>query len=133
MYYHIKQEFNPNIIETLNRLSCNIQEEDSYIEKNVVRVFEQLKIKEQKERIVLNLKEFNKQDIVIRKRLILYAINKTVGNVQNVEKVNIDDVIKLCSNNIGNKYLMPNKNIKIMVNKNQIFFEHKYNVKKVCQ
>ena len=32
---------------------------------------------------------------------------------------------KLIEKNIGNKYLMPNKNIKILVNKNQIFFEGK--------
>ena len=72
------------------------------------------------------MKEFNVQESVIKKRLILYSINKTIGNVQNIEKVNIDDIIKLCDKNIGNKYLMPNKNIKISVNKNQIFFESKF-------
>ena len=73
----------------------------------------------------LNLKEFNSENIVIKKRLIIYSINKTIGNIQNIEKVNIDDIIKLCEKNIGNKYLMPNKNIKVLVNKNQIFFEAK--------
>ena len=75
---------------------------------------------------MLNLKEFNQKDLVIKKRLIIYTINKTIGNVQNIEKVNIDDIIKLCEKNIGNKYLMPNKNIKVLVNKNQIFFEAKF-------
>ena len=37
--------------------------------------------------------------------------------------VNIEDIIKLCKNNIGNKYLMPNKNVKISVNKGKVFFE----------
>ena len=39
-------------------------------------MFEKLKIKEEKGQLVLKLKEFNKQDTVIKKRLILYAINK---------------------------------------------------------
>ena len=122
---YIKNEFNPNIINTMDRLSSIIEEENRYLEKITIDVFEKLKIKEEKGHLVLKLKEFNKQDIVIKKRLILYAINKTIGNVQNIEKVNINDIIKLCEKNIGNKYLMPNKNIKILVNKNQIFFEGK--------
>ena len=39
-----------------------------------------------------------------------------------IEKVNIDDIIKLCKNNIGNKYLMPIKEIKVYVKKGKIFF-----------
>ena len=122
---YIKNEFNPNIINTMDRLSLVIEEEDKYLEKVTIDIFKQLKIKEEKGYLVLNLKEFNNQETVIKKRLILYSINRTIGNAQNIEKVNIDDIIKLCEKNIGNKYLMPNKNIKILVNKNQIFFEAK--------
>ena len=122
---YIKKEFNPNIINTMDRLSLVIEEEDKYLEKVTTDIFDKLKIKEEKGLLVLNLKGFNNQETVIKKRLILYSINKTIGNAQNIEKVNIDDIIKLCEKNIGNKYLMPNKNIKILVNKNQIFFEAK--------
>ncbi len=122
---YIKEEFNPNIINTMDRLSLVIEEEDKYLEKVTINTFKKLKIKEEKGYLVLNLKEFNNQEAVIKKRLILYSINRTIGNVQNIEKVNIDDIIKLCEKNVGNKYLMPNKNIKILVNKNQIFFEAK--------
>ena len=39
-----------------------------------------------------------------------------------IEKVNIDDIIKLCNNNIGNKYLKPIKNLKILIKNRKIFF-----------
>ena len=120
---YIMQEFNPNIIETIDRLSIVISEEDDYLNNEIMDIYNKIKIKEEIGYIVLNLKEFNKKDKVIKKRLILYTINKTIGNVQNIDMINIDDIIKLCENNIGNKYLTPNKNIKILVNKNQIFFE----------
>ena len=90
-----------------------------------ISIHNPIKIREEKGKIVLNLKEFNKQNIVIKKRIIIYAIEKAVGNVQNIEKVNIDDIIKLCEKNIGNKYIMPNKKTKILVNKGQIIFELK--------
>lgn len=122
---YIKEEFNPNIIQTIDRLSEVIDEEDRFLKNITEDVYCKIKIIEKNGYIVLNLKEFNTQDEVIKKRLILYTINKAVGNVQNIEKVNLDDIIKLCSNNIGNKYLTPNKNIKIMVNKGKIIFEHK--------
>ena len=58
-----------------------------------------------------------------KKRIILYTIQQTLGNTQNIEMINLQDIIKLCSNNIGNKYLTPNKNIKIAVGKGQVIFE----------
>ena len=120
---YIKNEFNPNFINTLDRLSNVITEEDKYMKKRTIEVYNKIKIQEKEGYIVLDLKEFNKQEEVIRKRLIIYTIAQTIGSAQNIEKVNIEDIIKLCSNNIGNKYLTPNKNIKISVGKGQVVFE----------
>ena len=72
--------------------------------------------------IVLDLKKFNLEEKVIKSRLLLYTITKLMGNTQGVYKIHIEDVIKLCKNNIGNKFLTPNKNIKILVKNHKIFF-----------
>lgn len=119
---YIKQEFNPNIIETLNRLSEVISETENYLQIQTEKIYQKLVIEENKNTIILDLKKFNAENVLIQKRILMYTINKVLGNVQDVEKVNIEDVVKLCNNNIGNKYLMPNKNIKILVNKGKIFF-----------
>lgn len=120
---YIKEQFNPNIIETMNRLSEVIIETDNYLKEETIKNYNQIKIEEKQKSIILNLKEFNAKEILIRKKILIYTISKVLGNVQNIEKVNIDDLIKMCQNNIGNKYLMPNKNIKVSVNKGKIFFE----------
>ena len=44
---YIKNEFNPNIINTMDRLSSIIEEENRYLEKITIDVFEKLKIKEE--------------------------------------------------------------------------------------
>ncbi len=128
---YIKKEFNPNIIDTLDRLSKIVSEEEEYIEKQVENIFEDILIEEirnkihDKERIteiVLNLKLFNQQEKVIKSRLVLYTIIRIFGNAQGIEKVHIEDIIKLCGNNIGNKYLTPNKKIKILVKNHKIYF-----------
>lgn len=116
---YLKQEFNPNIIETIDRLSEVMNETEEYLQNQTEKIYNEIKIEEN----VLDLKKFNIQDTLIKKRIIIYVIAKVLGNTQNIEKVNIDDIIKLCTNNIGNKYLTPNKNIKVLVNKGKIFFE----------
>ena len=142
----IEREFNPNIVEGLNRLSTIVTNEEAYFHKIVENTFKELQITEnnfeekqknafkpneieaiekglrEKNIIILDLKKFNLLDEVIKSRLILYTINKLLGTMQGIEKIHIEDIIRLCGNNIGNKYLMPNKKIKVFVKKGKIFW-----------
>jgi hypothetical protein len=70
--------------------------------------------------IILNLKEFNKLPIVIQKKVLLISIQKIFGSTKGIEKIHLEDMIKLCNRNIGNKYLTPNKNLKIVIKNKQI-------------
>ncbi len=119
---YVKNEFNPNIIETLNRLSELVIEEESYIEKQVESIYKKLLIEEHEKEIVLNLKEFNKQEKVIKSKIILYTITRLFGTTKEILKIHIEDIIKLCENNIGNKYLTPNKKTKILIKNHRIYF-----------
>lgn len=118
----MQKEFNPNIIKAINKLSEISREEQNYLEKVVNNIYNKALIEEKKKEIVLDLKIFNSQELVIKRRLILYTINKLVGTQKNIEKIHIDDIIKLCERNIGNKYLLPNKFTKIFLKKGKIFF-----------
>lgn len=125
----IEKEFNPNIINSLNRMSQIVKEENEYLQKQVEKKYNEIlieeylgnKLFENKNMILLDLKKFNNEDIVIKNRLVLYTINRLLGTSQNIEMIHISDIIKLCKNNIGNKYLVPNKKIKVLVNKGKIF------------
>ena len=161
---YIQKEFNPNIIEGINRLSNIAEEEERFLNSLVEEEYKRIVIVEKNNntkpnntnyivqkskkqnanniiekiekdvittntekteeeiRAILNLKEFNKLDNVIKSRLILYTISKLYGGAVGIEKIHIDDIIKLCKNNIGNKYLTPRKGIKIYVKKGKIFF-----------
>lgn len=120
----IKEQFNPNIIGAVNKLSKITEEEQNYLDKIVNNIYDDLIIEntQNKNEIILDLKKFNKQDIVIKRKIILYTIKKVYGNAQNIEKIHIDDIIKLCERNIGNKYLTPHKNIKVYIKNKKIFF-----------
>ena len=146
---YINKEFNPNIVKTINRLSEVATEENEYLNKITQETFNEICVgaghvcaqqnkNEEKfsandvgatigrpnfEGITLNLKKFNNLELVIKRRVILYTINKLLGTTAGIEKINIDDIIKLCGNNIGNKFLMPIKNLRILVKKGKIFFQ----------
>ena len=119
---YIKKEFNPNIIETLDRLSEVATDESNYIDRQVQNTYNKLLLEKTGKQIILKWKEFNSQEKIIKSRLILYTVKELMGSTEGIEKIHIESIIKLCDNNIGNKYLTPNKKIKILVNDKKIFF-----------
>lgn len=119
---YIKKEFNPNIIQTLSRLSEVAKDESNYVDLQTQKTYNKLLIEKTDEQIVLNLKKFNQEENVIQKRLVLKSIKDLNGSTDRIEKIHIEDIVKLCNNNVGNKYLTPNKNLKVLVKDKKIFF-----------
>lgn len=120
---YIEKNINSNIIVNINRMSEIVSMEEEFIQKQVDKAYQECVIEESFEKVVCNLKNFNKLDTVIKKRVIKKCIIKSLGNATNIEKVHIDDILKLCENNVGRKYLMPNKYIRITVNKGKVYYE----------
>ena len=123
---YLKEEFNPNIVEALTRLSKIAIEEQDFINMEVEKYYNEIVINEQENSIKIEGKKFSKLHIAIKKRIILYIINKLFGNTKQIEKKHIEDIIKLIDNNIGNKYLTPNKNLKISIRKGIVVFNKTY-------
>lgn len=128
---YIKKELNPNIIDTLDRLSKIAKDDLEFLDTETEKAYnlavleENIDVynKEKKATIILDLKKFNKENKAIQKRIILYSINKIFGSTRGIERIHVEDMIKLCNNNIGNKYLTPNKKTKIVIKNKKIYIE----------
>ena len=131
---YIKNELNPNIIDTIMRLSDIVKDDINYLSLQTKNAYENMHLKENfsKENVyndekeaksILDLKKFNSENKAIQKRVILYAINELFGTTKGIEKIHIEDIIKLCNNNIGNKFLTPNKKTKIVIKNKKIYIE----------
>ena len=128
---YIKKEFNPNIVDTLTRLSLIVKDDIDYLDNETEKAYTSICIEElivpsdtvQNIRIILDLKKFNDLNKAIQKRVILYSINKLFGSTMGIERIHVEDMIKLCNNSIGNKYLTPNKNTKIVIKNKKIILE----------
>lgn len=150
----IQKEFNPNILEGINRLSNLAADQERFIDNIVQKKYKEILIEEKNiglkneekgnnsyekidkksnnfnldnyngsndKLVILDLKKFNMLDEVVRSRVILHAIARVYGKTSGIEKVHVDDILRLCSNNIGNKFLMPKKGLYVKVNKGKIF------------
>ena len=112
----------PYIVEGINRLSSLSKQENDYLEKETQKAYISIVEEITNTSISLDLKKFNSLEKVIKSRVVLYTINELFKTKNGIEKKHIEDIIKLCSNNIGNKYLIPNKKMKILVKNKKIFF-----------
>ena len=120
---YVKKEFNPNIVETLTRLSQIVTEEQNFINLEVEKAYKKILLSEESENIKISGKKFVEIHTAIQKRTILYIINRLFGNTKQIEKKHIEDIIKLINKNIGNKYLTPNKNLKVSIKKGIVEFK----------
>lgn len=110
---YIQKEFNPNIVEGLERLSSLAKEQEDYLNCQTRMIYEKICISEKENEIILHLKQLNQLEEFVQKRVVLYAIERLFGTTKGIEKIHMDDIIKLCRRNVGNKYLTPNKHVKV--------------------
>ena len=106
-----------------DRLSELVLDEEDYMQNVTEKAFTEILIEQENTKIVLNLKKFNQQEHVIKTRIIMQTTKILFGTSNGIEKKHVEDIIKLCGNNIGNKFLMPNKYYKISVKGGKVSFE----------
>ena len=130
---YIEKELNPNIIDTIDRLSKIAKDDIDYLNGQTQKAYNDMMLSEdlsEKDNektmtIILDLKKFNCENRAIQKRIILHAINQIFGSTRGIERIHVEDMIKLCNNNVGNKYLTPNKKTKIVIKNKKIYIEGK--------
>lgn len=115
------KELNPNIVKNLSRLSKIVKNENTYINKEVENIYNKIS-NESLGKIELEVNLFNSLPINIKQNLILYVIQKLLGTTRNIQKINVDDIIEMSNRNIGNKYTIVNKNLKVSIKNKKIIF-----------
>ncbi|NNG00498.1 MAG: tRNA lysidine(34) synthetase TilS [Desulfobacteraceae bacterium] len=91
----LRDEFNPNISATLNRVSGIIGLEEKWIEETISPVFSNLVLRQHKNIIDLDLKELINAHPAVRRRVIRRAIKAVKGDLRRITLAHIDDVIHL--------------------------------------
>jgi len=118
---YLKEELNPQIVETLLKLENIVIEENNYVEEQVDNVFQQVLKKHEKDKLILHLKEFREQHIAIQRRIVRKVYKILRPWLQNLGYTHVEQVINISKANEGFKELnLPDQ---ILVKKNYTSLE----------
>lgn len=121
---YLEKNINSNVLQNITRMSEIIREEEHFISGQVEESYQKvLKREVPGQEVLCDLKLFNSLDIALKRRIILKSIIKVLGNAKDIEKVHVDDIVKLCKNNVGGKFLTPNKMMKVSILRGKVKFE----------
>jgi tRNA(Ile)-lysidine synthase len=102
---YIKENFNSDIVTTLNRLADTISMDNFYLENVANEKFKRCcKINDKK--VIIDKNAFKEHEAVIT-RILRHALNELKGNLYNVEKVHIYDLINLQKSGTGKRITLP--------------------------
>ena len=108
---YIQENFNKDIISTINRLSSTINRDNQYLEDIANKKYKDL-CKMDDDKIIINEKAFSESEAIIT-RIIRIALTKLLGNLYNFEKSHIYDVINIQAKSTSKMVNLPNQVVAI--------------------
>ncbi len=91
----LRRQYNPNVVDTLNRLAAILRSEEEWAESLSTPVFEAAILSETAGRIVLSVPEVRSAHPALQRRIIRQAIRKVKGNLRRISFRHIDAVMVL--------------------------------------
>ena len=107
MIPYIKEKFNEDIIQTLNRMSVLLQKDNEFIE-NSARSFYEKHCIEQSDYFIIKKEMFDNKEAVVT-RVIRYALTNFSKTHYDFEMKHIYEICNLAKNNSGKAIDLPNK------------------------
>jgi tRNA(Ile)-lysidine synthase len=93
----LASKYNPNIVETLNRLACITRSEEQWMEILVEPIFHTILIRRESEAVYLSLKSLADFPLAARRRVLRKAIKQVKGNLRRVAFSHIDALLRLAA------------------------------------
>ncbi len=106
----IEEKFNPNFVENISDLSAVYREEDDFLQKNVCDFIKKNVII--KEAADINLSEFEKLHIAIKRRVIRNSID-SIASVKDISFFHIEKIIEISKSQNGKYINLPNNIIAV--------------------
>nr|WP_272509088.1 tRNA lysidine(34) synthetase TilS [Clostridium ganghwense] len=110
---YIEQNFNKDIVKVLNRLADTMKKDNNYINEVSLQKYRKY-CKSNREKVII-YKEAFEEDESILTRIVRMALNDLKGDLRNVEKIHIYDIINIQKHSTGKVIMLPN-NIEVLNN-----------------
>ena len=121
----IKEEFNPKIVETLNRTADILSFQQEYIEKICEQILQEIGTKG-KNRIIIALKEFAHYDISLQREMIRLCVKKLKGDLNQLTYESVERALDLVQKKkSGRKVRLANKIWMEISEKELVFYKER--------
>ncbi|MFL0248012.1 tRNA lysidine(34) synthetase TilS [Candidatus Clostridium stratigraminis] len=102
---YIMDNFNSDVISAINRLADTISKDNEYLEEIALEKYKGY-CDEKALKVIINSEAFLEKEAIIT-RVLRLALNRVKGNLYNVEKKHIYDIINLQKSGTGKKLNLP--------------------------
>lgn len=126
----IQEEYNPNIINSLNRMSKQIQEDLEYINSSAKEKYKKALLEKNDKYLKISIKDFNNEYKAIKSRIILLFINDFIGETKGIENAHIENICDMFEKGITGKRFSIGNKFDIVIEKGKIAKIIKNDVKK---
>jgi len=107
---HLKKDYNPKIVETLNRTALILSAQENYLKKETLKVFDKISKREEK-KISLDLDELFSYNIFLRRELIRLATEKIGGGVFKANFELVEKILDLAQKRKSGRRIFLNKSL----------------------
>ncbi|MFO7748938.1 MAG: tRNA lysidine(34) synthetase TilS [Desulfobacteraceae bacterium] len=119
----LQKEYNPNIIDALNRMSRIITEENLWMENQTVHHFNRIITGQSQDRVTLSTELLNNLDPALARRVMRKAVKTVKKDLKRITALHIDDAAKLARSEIPGKSLDLPGRIRIFIEQKTICFK----------
>lgn len=102
---YLQENFNKDILNTINRLSEIISKDHDYLENVAAIKYDQYCLKTD-EKIILDQQLLNEHEAIVT-RVLRKAIRQVKGDLKNIELVHIKEIIEFFSMGTGKRIILP--------------------------
>lgn len=103
---YIEKNFNSDIIQVLNRFSDTVKIDNEYMNKVSSELYAKY-CKRENDRVIITREAFKEHEAILT-RIIRGALKEVKGNLYNVDKNHIYDIIHIQKNSTGKTIMLPN-------------------------
>ena len=111
----LENNFNPNIQNTLYRMSETMERDKKIIEKYIEKIFYDAFISKDNNKVILNLEKLKRIEPEVAGRILRYAVELLKGNTVNIELKHIDYVMDFINNSMTGKKINLSESITVEI------------------
>lgn len=117
---YLKENFNPNVIDSISRTAQLINDENSFLSVLVKDYYSRCLIENEAGKIILSQKEFCKYHNAVKRRVLRMAVEGLKGTTKGVERIHIDSAIDLITQGRTGTWIRIPKDVVVSIEYNQI-------------